>query len=137
MKTIKYAYAIFDPQDSLVSDGFSHSTPGKHESMTSCQPSPVEHLNKRIRACGKFWKLFCRLIAVDESNFIFPKTCIPIIAKIKYNIAISRQTYGNALKDCINVHNKTRIDALRLNNLISLAALNKRKKLRFIPGFCL
>lgn len=33
-------------------------------------------------------------------------TCIPIMAYMKNNMAISKQTYGSALKDCTNVQSR-------------------------------
>lgn len=41
---------------------------------------------------------------------------------------MSKHTYGNALNDCTNVHNKIRIVYPCRNSLIKRAARNKRKK---------
>lgn len=55
-------------------------------------------------------------------------TCIPIIAYMKNNIAMSRQTYGSALKDWTNVQSNILIVYPWRSNLIKRAARNSRRK---------
>jgi len=54
-------------------------------------------------------------------------TCIPIIAYMKNNMAISKQTYGSALKDWTKVHSRILIVYPWRSSLMSRAA---RKSLR-------
>lgn len=62
----------------------------------------------------------------NANRIIF--TCIPIMAYIKNNMAMSRQTYGSALKDWTKVQSSILIVYPCRSNLIKRAARNSRRK---------
>lgn len=61
---------------------------------------------------------------------------MPIMAYIKNSIAISKQTYGSALKDCTKVHRRIRIVYPCRSSFIRRAARNKRRKPTLIEFDC-